>query len=152
MPRLARVEPGGTTAQPAAGRKRPIGVTLVGLLALAAGAYHLVGGGLTVAHGHGASKLAEGAFDVVFGVIAVAIGRGALRTASWAWAGFMTWAVIGLTHQLLRHFFYDDESYPMLAVDTLVVLLLTPLDIQVAFGVRSRPALDLGAHAGDSGS
>jgi hypothetical protein len=31
---------------------------------------------------------------------------------------------------------------------------LTPLDIQVAFGVRSRPALDLdlGAHAGDSGS
>ena len=53
----------------------------------------------------------------------------------------MTWAVIGLTHQLLRHFFYGDASYPMLAVDTLVVLALTPLDIQVAFGVRHRPSL-----------
>ena len=32
----------------------------------------------------------------------------------------------------------------------LVVLVLTPLDVQVAFGVRSRPSLDLdhGAYVG----
>jgi hypothetical protein len=137
-------------AKATTGRKRPVAVTLVGLLALAAGLYHLVGGGLTVAEGHDASKLAEGVFDVAFGVFALAIGRGAFRMAPWAWAAFMTWAVIGLTHQLLRHFFYDDQSYAMLAVDTLVVLVLTPLAIQVAFGVRSRPSLDLdgGAYVG----
>jgi hypothetical protein len=136
------------------GRKRPVAVTLVGLLALAAGLYHLVGGGMTVADGGDASKLAEGAFDLAFGVFALAIGRGAFRMARWSWAAFMTWAVIGLTHQLLRHFFYSGESYPMLAVDMVVVFALTPLDIQVAFGVRRRPSLDLehGAYAGDSGS
>ena len=134
-------------------RKRPVAVTLVGLLALAAGVYHLVGGGLTVAGGGDASRLAEGAFDVAFGVLALAIGRGAFRMARWSWAAFMTWAVIGLTHQLLRHFFYGNESYPMLALDAIVVLALTPLDIQVAFGVRSRPSLELdhSAYVGDAG-
>ena len=109
-------------AKATTGRKRPVAVTLVGLLALAAGVYHLVGGGMTVGDGGDASKLAEGVF--------------------------------GLTHQLLRHFFYSDESYPMLAVDMVVVLALTPLDIQVAFGARSRPSLDLdhGAYVGDAGS
>jgi hypothetical protein len=64
----------------------------------------------------------------------------------------MTWAVIGLTHQLLRHFFYGDESYPMLAVDTVVVLALTPLDVQVAFAVRGRFSLDLDhVDVGDAG-
>ena len=141
------------TAKTTTGRKRPVAVTLVGVLAVAAGVYHLAGGGITVAHGGDASKLAEGALDLAFGVLALAIGRGAFRMARWSWAAFMTWAVIGLTHQLLRHFFYGDESFPMLAVDTVVVLALTPLDIQVAFGVRSRPSLDLehGAYVGDGG-
>ena len=118
-------------------------MTFVGVLAIAAGVYHLVAGGMTVADGGSASRLAEGASDLALGVLALAIGRGALRMAPWAWTALMTWAVIGLTHQLLRHFFYSDESYGALAVDTVVVLGLTPLDIQVAFGVRRRPALDL---------
>ena len=118
-------------------------MTFVGVLALAAGLYHLAGGGITVADGGNASKLAEGAFDLALGVLALAIGRGALRMAPWAWTALMTWAVIGLTHQLLRHFFYGDESYGMLAVNTVVVLALTPLDVQVAFGVRRRPTLQL---------
>ena len=123
--------------------KRPVAVTFVGVLALAAGLYHLAGGGITVADGGSASKLAEGAFDLALGVLALAIGRGALRMAPWAWTALMTWAVIGLTHQLLRHFFYGGESYGMLAVNTVVVLALTPLDVQVAFGVRRRPTLQL---------
>jgi hypothetical protein len=36
---------------------------------------------------------------------------------------------IGLTHQLLRHFFYDHASYVNLALMTLVVFALTPLDV-----------------------
>ena len=131
--------------------KRPVAVTFVGVLALAAGLFHLVGGVMTVVDGGSASKLAEGAFDVALGVLALAIGRGALRMAPWAWTLLMTWAVIGLTHELLRHFFYGGESYGMLAVDTVVVLALTPLEIQVAFGVRRRPTLDLGRDARDVG-
>jgi hypothetical protein len=126
-------------------------VTLVGVLALAAGLYHLAGGGMTVADGASANKLAEGAFDLAFGLLALAIGRGALRMAPWAWTALMTWAVLGLTHQLLRHFFYGDESFGMLAVDTVVVLALTPLDVQVAFGVRRRPTLQLESGADDVG-
>ncbi len=124
-------------------------MTFVGVLAVASGLYLLAGGGMTVADGGSASRLAEGAFDLAFGVLALAIGRGALRMAPWAWTALMTWAVIGLTHQLLRHFFYSDESYGALAVDTVVVLALTPLDIQVAFGVRTRPTLEPGREAHD---
>jgi hypothetical protein len=131
--------------------KRPVAVTFVGALGLGAGLYHLVGGGMAVADGGSASKLAEGAFDLALAVLALAIGRGALRMAPWAWTALMTWAVIGLTHQLLRHFFYSDESYGMLAVEVAVVLALTPLEIQVAFGVRRRPTLDSDSGALDVG-
>ena len=74
-------------------------------------------------------------------MLALAIGRGAFRMARWSWAAFMTWAVIGLTHQLLRHFFYTDANYVVMAVDAVSVLALTPLDIQIAFGVRPQPKL-----------
>jgi hypothetical protein len=80
------------------------------VVAIAAGVYHLVAGGMRVAEGGSASRLAEGASELALGVLALAIGRGALRMAPWAWTALMTWAVIGLTHQLLRHFFYSDEG------------------------------------------
>jgi hypothetical protein len=131
-----------TTVLP--GRKRPIAVTLVGFLALAVGLYFLVEGAFRVSHESGANRIGAGAFDIVLGVFALAIGRGALRSARWAWAALMTWAVIGLTNELLRHFFYGDESYVSLALDAAIVLALTPLDIQVAFGVRTRPSPSVG--------
>ena len=94
--------------------KRPVAVMFVGVLALAAGLIHLVGGGLTVADGGSAGRLAEGAFDLAFGVLAVAIGRGALRMSPWAWTALMTWAVIGLTHQ--RNGAVSAPTDPLLAV------------------------------------
>jgi hypothetical protein len=121
---------------PVEGAKRPIAVTFVGVLALVVGVYQAGDGVFVVVNGGDSSKLAEGAFDLTLGVLAIAIGFGALRMRRWAWATFMTWAVIGLTHQLLRHFFYDDPNYLAMALDTVVVLALTPLDVQVAFGVR----------------
>ena len=51
----------------------------------------------------------------------------------------MSWAVFGLTLQLLRVFFYDDPHYAPLVLGTVAVFLLTPLDTQVAFGVRNPP-------------
>ena len=116
--------------------KRPVAVTLVGLLALIVGAYHLTDGVIGLVNGGSSSEVAGAAFDVALGVLAIAIGIGALRVRRWAWATFMTWAAIGLTHQLLRHFFYDDARYLAMALDTVAVLVLTPLDVQIAFGVR----------------
>ena len=116
--------------------KRPVAVTFVAALIMAVGVYNVVDGVVVLVNGGDHSKLAEGAFEVAFGVFVVAVGNGALRMWRWAWAASMTLAVIGLTHQLLRHFFYDHASYVNLGLITLVVFALTPLDVQIAFGVR----------------
>ncbi len=123
--------------------RRSIAVTFVGVLALVGGANHAVDGVFVVVSGGDSSKLTEGGFDLALGAVAIAIGLGALRMRRWAWAAFMTWAVIGLTHQLLRHLFYDDPNYLAMALDVVSVLALTPLDVQVAFGVRHPPNLIL---------
>ena len=110
------------------------------MVALAAGALNLSEGVVSVLNGGDASKLAEGAIDMALGLFALAIARGAFRMATWAWAAIMTWAVIGLTDQLLRHFFYGNPNYPVMAIDAFAVLALTPREMQIAFGVRPRPA------------
>jgi hypothetical protein len=116
--------------------KRPVAVTFVGLLGLIVGAYHIAHGSLVLVDGGDSSKLAEAAFDIVLGALAIAIGVAALRMRRWAWVAFMTWSLVGLIHQLLRHFFYDNPDYLAMALDTVAVLFLTPLDVQIAFGVR----------------
>jgi len=118
---------------------RPVAVTFVAFLALTVGVYHTVHAVIALVEGGGASTLAEGALDLALGLLAVVIGLAALRVRRWAWVAFMTWALIGLVHQLLRHFFYDHPDYPAMALDTLCVLVLTPLDVQIAFGVRPPP-------------
>src|SRR6476620_6152346 len=117
-------------------RKRPVAVTFVALLALIVGGYHVAHGVTVLVDGGDSSRLAEGALDVVLGVLAIAIGIAALRMRHWAWVAFMTWALVGLVHQLLRYFFYDNPDYLAMALDTAAVLVLTPLDVQIAFGVR----------------
>ena len=135
-----------TTAQPPEAdasvshqpQRRPTAVTIVGVLALAAGSLNLAEGVVSVLDGGDASRLAEAATDLALGLLALAIARGMFRMAIWAWAAIMTWAAIGLTDELLRHFFYRDANYPVMAIDAAVVFLLTPRDMQVAFGVRTR--------------
>jgi hypothetical protein len=126
--------PGAPSSQRAA--KRPVAVTFVGALALILGAYHIGHAVYVFVDGGDSSRLAEGAFDLVVGVFAIAIGISCLRMRRWAWVAFMTWALVGLVHQLLRHFFYDHPDYLAMALDTVAVLFLTPLDVQIAFGVR----------------
>ena len=110
------------------------------MLALAAGALNLAEGVVTVLDGGDASRLAEAATDLALGLLALAIARGTFRMASWAWAAIMTWAAIGLTNELLRHFFFRDVNYAVMAIDAAAVFILTPRDMQVAFGVRTPPA------------
>jgi hypothetical protein len=113
-----------------------VAVTFVAVLALIVGGYHVAHGVIVLVDGGDSSKLAEAAFDVVLGGFAIAIGVAALRMRHWSWVAFMTWALIGLVHQLLRYFFYDNPDYLAMALDTAAVLVLTPLDVQIAFGVR----------------
>jgi hypothetical protein len=113
-----------------------VAVTFVAVVAMIVGGYHLGHGVLVLVRGGSASLLAEGVTDLVLSGFAVVIGVAALRMRRWSWVAFMTWALIGLVHQLLRRFFYANPDYVAMALDTVVVLVLTPLDVQIAFRVR----------------
>jgi hypothetical protein len=115
--------------------KRPVPVTLVALLALGVAIYSLVYGVLAVQGGED-DRLADGIFHLALGLGALVAGAGAFRLRPWAWAAFMTWAVIGLTHQILRYLFFGDPNYADMSANTFAVLALSPLDIQIAFGLR----------------
>ena len=116
--------------------RRPTAVLIVALLGLVVGGYHVVHAIAALIDTESSSRLAEGALDLALGVLAIAIALAALRMRRWAWVAFMTWALLGLVHQLLRHFFYDHPDYVAMALDAFAVLVLTPLDVQIAFGVR----------------
>lgn len=119
-------------------------VTLVALLALVYGIVLTVNGTLTLVGADGDNaEYFSGGSDLVLAAIAFVIAVGAFRVRRWGWVVFMTWAVWGLTLNLLRVFFIDDPRYVPLAVGTLAVFLLTPLDVQVAFGIRNPPNVRL---------
>jgi hypothetical protein len=110
-------------------------VTLVAVLALGFGVYSVVYGVLAVQSGE-EDRLADGIFHLVVALGALAAGVGAFWLRPWAWATFMSWAVIGLTHQILRYLFFEDPNYVDMAINTFAVLALSPLEVQIAFGVR----------------
>lgn len=141
MATTAHVEPAeGAPAR----RKRPPAVTFVAALALAVGVYYLVDGAIALADAGGEDeRLARTIFEVALGVLALVISFGAFFMLRWAWALFMSWAIIGLTMQIVRHFFYDDANYVGMAINTVVVFALTPRDTQIAFGVRPPENADL---------
>lgn len=122
--------------------KRPLAVTLVALLALGVAVYSLVAGALAIKGGR-PDGLAGAIFYLAFGLGVFVAAGGAFRLRSWAWTAFMTWAVIGLTHQLIRYFFYDAPNYVDMAINTFAVLAMSPLEVQVAFGVRHPRNVDL---------
>jgi hypothetical protein len=110
-------------------------VTLVAILAFAVAVYSEAYGVLAVRGGEYA-RLPDGVFHLVLGAGALVAGVGALRMRPWGWAAFMTWAVIGLTHQILRWGFFGHPNYVDMAVNTFAVLALSPLEVQIAFGLR----------------
>lgn len=119
---------------------RPVPVSIFVLLTLAAGVFLAVRGVLTLVEADGTREdVVDGAVELGSAVLAFTVCLGALRVRRWAWVLFMSWAVVGLTLQLLRTFFFDDPVYWRLAVLTVAVFLLTPLEMQIAFGVRKPP-------------
>jgi hypothetical protein len=138
----AHVEPAEPV--PPTARRRPPAVTFVAALALVVGVYYLVHGSIALADAGGEDeRLARTIFEVALGVLALVISFGAFFMLRWAWALFMSWAIIGLTMQIVRHFFYDDANYVGMAINTVVVFALTPRDTQIAFGVRPPENADL---------
>lgn len=124
-------------------RKRPAPVTLVAVLALAVSAYSLFWGVVGV-RGHEETQAVEAVLYLVLGVATLVASVGAFRMRPWGWATFMTWNVVGLTHQVLRYFFFDDPNYLDLAINTFVVLALSPIEVQIAFGLRHTENVQLG--------
>lgn len=131
----ATAPPGEAAGAPARRPKRPASVTLVALLALGVAAYSITAGVLNLQDADD-DRLPIAIFQLAFGLGVLVAGAGAFRLRRWAWTAFMTWAVIGLTHQILRYVFFGDPNYADMAINTVVVLALSPLEVQVAFGLR----------------
>lgn len=110
-------------------------VTLVALLALGLAVYSVAFGVIAIRSGE-SDRLLDAIFHLVLGGGALAAAVGSFRLAPWGWTVLMTWAVVGLTHQILRYLFFEDPNYVDMAVSTFAVLALSPLDVQIAFGLR----------------
>lgn len=124
---------------------RPTAVPIVAALAVLAAGYFIVDGVLTLrdADRDHAGEIVDGAIPVAQGLLTLVVAFGALRMRPWAWKLFMTLAVIGLTTQILRHFSFGDPRYARMALNAFIVFALTPRDVQVAFGIRPPPDVDL---------
>ncbi len=110
-------------------------VTLVALLALGLAVYSVAFGVIAIQSGE-RDRLPDAIFHLVLGGGALVAAVGSFRLAPWGWTALMTWAVVALTHQILRYLFFDDPNYVDMAVSTFAVLALSPLDVQIAFGLR----------------
>jgi hypothetical protein len=123
--------------------RRPVSVTLVAVLALGLAIYSVTSGVLTIRTGD-ADRIPDGVFHIALGLGALTAAVGSFRLAAWGWTGLMTWAVVSLAHQILRYFFFDDPNYVDMAVSAFAVLALSPLDVQIAFGLRHTENVQLG--------
>ena len=123
--------------------RRPVSVTLVAVLALGLAIYSVAYGVIAIEDGD-TERVADGIFHVVLGVAALAAAVGSFRLAAWGWTVLMTWAVVVLTHQIVRYLFLGDPNYVDMAASAFAVLALSPLDVQIAFGLRHTENVELG--------
>jgi hypothetical protein len=120
-----------------------VSVTLVALLALGLAVYSVSFGVIAIRSGE-SDRLPDAIFHLVLGGGALLAAVGSFRLAPWGWTALMTWAVVALTHQILRYLFFDDPNYADMAVSTFAVLALSPLDVQIAFGLRHTENVQFG--------
>ena len=118
-------------------------VTLVALLALGLAIYSVAYGVIAIESGE-SDRLPDAIFHLALGVAALTAAVGSFRLAPWGWTVLMTWAVVALTHQILRYLFFEDPNYVDMAVSAFAVLALSPLDVQIAFGLRHTENVQLG--------
>ena len=118
-----------------AAHKRPVAVTLVGVLATVVAVYTVTYGVLALRSGDD-DRLLDAVVHLLLGAGVLVGAVGAFRLRPWGWTALMTWGVVALTHHILRYLFFDDPNYADMAASTFVVLALSPVDVQIAFGLR----------------
>jgi hypothetical protein len=118
-------------------------VTLVAVLALGLAIYSVAFGVVAIESGE-SDRLPDAIFHLALGAGALIAAVGSFRLAPWGWTALMTWAVVALTHQILRYLFFEDPNYVDMAVSTFAVLALSPIDVQIAFGLRHTENVQLG--------
>ncbi len=123
-------------------RRRPVSVTLVAALAAAFAVYSLVAAGLAIESGE-EDRVPDAVFNVVRGLGLLVAAIGSFHLRPWGWAVFMSWAVVGLTNEILRYLFFEDPNYADMAINTFAVLALSPLEVQIAFGLRHTRNVEL---------
>ncbi len=117
-------------------------VTLVAVLALGLAIYSVAYGVLAIESGE-SDRLPDAVFHLALGAAALTASVGSFRLAPWGWTALMSWAVVALTHQILRYLFFDDPNFADMAINTFAVLALSPLDVQIAFGLRHTENVEL---------
>jgi len=140
--------------------KRPLAITLVGLLAVLAAAASIahglfelwLAGMLSTAQPPPPlldprwselwRPLARGVVDIGVGLVLLIIGISLLRLRRWSWVALMVWTTIGLAIGLVRYYL-DQPNYVAMAFNVLVVLALNQRDVQSVFGIRHLDTGDL---------
>lgn len=143
------------TMAPTQKRKRPVAVTVVGIvgvffavMSLGLAIYDLWWNGVWMAAQQGVlvegtaltplgQEFAAALYDLLSGLVTVFILWGFLRVRPWAWIALMVWVGIGLAIQVARYF-YDDPNYPRMLLSVVVAFALNQAEVQEAFGIHRR--------------
>ena len=130
--------------------KRPLGVTIIGVLAIIGGALELLGSlayfgfsafGLKALAGPIATTatstaLTVGVVMVIIGALELAFGVGALRLSHWAWTFGVTVFIVSLVVSLAQMFAFGIVASAVLwvIVDAVILGYLYTHDVREAFG------------------
>ena len=133
--------------------KRPMAVTLIGILLVLISAIYIVQAvaGLTFSgviesafsntfNPQGtltpqAQTALENALDLLRGVVALIIVVGFFRMRRWAWVATVAWSALGLLNQLLR-VFSGESTYFWMLLEVITIFALIQSDVQKIFGIK----------------
>lgn len=133
-------------------KKRPLTVTLVGVVAIVAFLFYGYLGIVDIMTAETLTtsvsfpvlsltsldipsvKILGGAYFILSAIAALVIGWGAFRMRRWAWIAFMAWCIFILTNQIVRYF-ADVPGYPAMVLAGFIVLALNQAEVQEAFGI-----------------
>lgn len=140
-------------------QKRPIAITLVGLIVFFAALYNLALGGLIVWSANAINDppdfdmeilnardipelladedvtKVEGILYLVLGAVQMIFCIGFWRIARWAWVGIMTWQVVKMLVDITG-FLAPERPVISLMLSILIVFLLNQADVRRVFGIR----------------
>ena len=138
-------------------RKRPLAVTVVGVIAMAVVILYLVLAALILLKlgvfqtGHIPSEpwlegskptqlgtlLFEAVYLLILGVVTLIIAINFILMRLWAWVALMAWTGITLAINLMRYL-YGSPDYFSMFLAVVLVLAMNQADVQQVFGIQHR--------------